>query len=344
MLLKEQVFVFTFLIFFLTFFEQCYQLQAASQVRRIPASIFFPSSPFYTVKRNKRQRHGKMKVARVHDDMACIQQCSRLVSVGCAAVNFKKDVINRLHDCELLMATQGNIEDEIPFEDNQGFDHFVLKNPTFRDCAEIMKKSRVPSGLYSIRPSANLPPIEVMCDMTTDGGGWTIIQNRLDGSVDFYRDWANYKRGFGNKPGEYWLGLDAIHSMTSQGDQELRVDLDDFEGNTRYAEYDTFIVGDEGDNYRLTLGKYSGNAGDSLSPWHNNMAFSTKDRDNDINKDENCAIENHGGWWYAACHQVDLNGLYLNGPYSAGAPNGVHWLGRGNSLKRAVMKIRPKDF
>lgn len=125
--LKEQLLVvFTFLLFFFTFFEQCYQLQ--TKERRIPASIFFPSSPFYSVKRNKRQLHGKMKVARVYDDMACIQQCSRLVDVGCTAVNFKKDVVNGLHDCELLTTTEGNVENEfIPFEDNHGFDHFLLK-------------------------------------------------------------------------------------------------------------------------------------------------------------------------------------------------------------------------
>jgi len=94
--------------------------------------------------------------------------------------------------------------------------------------------------------------------MVTSGGGWTIFQRRIDGSVEFYRDWADYKIGFGDKKGEFWLGLDQIHDMTSQGRNRLRVDLEDFEGNTRYAEYDAFFVADEEQGYRLTLGNFSG--------------------------------------------------------------------------------------
>jgi len=94
--------------------------------------------------------------------------------------------------------------------------------------------------------------------MVTAGGGWTIIQRRLDGSVDFYRGWDDYKLGFGDKSGEYWLGLDLIHEMTSRRKNRLRVDLQDFEGNTRYAEYDIFFVDDETSKYKLTIGNYSG--------------------------------------------------------------------------------------
>jgi hypothetical protein len=94
--------------------------------------------------------------------------------------------------------------------------------------------------------------------MVTSGGGWSVIQKRIDGSVNFYRDWSEYKRGFGNKAGEYWLGLDNMHMMTSQRKYRLRVDMEDFEGNMRYAEYGLFDVADETDNYRLTVGQYSG--------------------------------------------------------------------------------------
>jgi hypothetical protein len=127
----------------------------------------------------------------------------------------------------------------------------------YSNCAEIYKNGGKTSGVYSIVPSPSRP-IQVYCDMVTSGGGWTVIQKRIDGSVNFYRDWADYKRGFGNKLGEYWLGLDNIHMMTSQRKYRLRVDMEDFEGNTRYAEYDSFDVADESDNYRLTVGLYSG--------------------------------------------------------------------------------------
>ena len=85
-----------------------------------------------------------------------------------------------------------------------------------------------------------------------------MIQRRLDGSVNFNQYWLNYKQGFGKKDGEYWLGLDAIHNLTSQGPVRLRFDMEDFEGATRYAEYSTFTVASEADKYRLTIGQYSG--------------------------------------------------------------------------------------
>ena len=85
-----------------------------------------------------------------------------------------------------------------------------------------------------------------------------MFQKRLNGSVDFYRDWAEYKRGFGNFSGEFWLGLDKIHRLTNSGSYKLRVDLEDFDGKSYYAEYDSFKVGSEGEKYRLSLGGYSG--------------------------------------------------------------------------------------
>ena len=82
----------------------------------------------------------------------------------------------------------------------------------------------------------------MFCDQTTAGGGWTVFQKRIDGSVDFYRDWAEYKSGFGNFNGEFWLGLDKIYRLTNKGRYQLRVDLEDMEGKTAYAEYDMFAI------------------------------------------------------------------------------------------------------
>ena len=107
--------------------------------------------------------------------------------------------------------------------------------------------------------------MQVLCDMITDGGGWTVFQRRLNGSVDFYRDWSSYKKGFGYLNGEFWLGNDNLHRLTAAGNVTLRVDLEDFEGNFAYAEYTTFKVADEADKYRLLIGGYSGTAGDSMA-------------------------------------------------------------------------------
>ena len=94
--------------------------------------------------------------------------------------------------------------------------------------------------------------------MTTDGGGWTVFQKRLDGSVDFYRNWIDYKNGFGDMSGEFWLGLDKINQLTRNKDMELRVDLEDFEGAKKFAKYSTIVVEDEDENYKLTVGGYAG--------------------------------------------------------------------------------------
>ena len=128
----------------------------------------------------------------------------------------------------------------------------------YRNCAEIYKSGQTRDGVYKISPD-NFLAFEVFCDQTAAGGGWTVFQKRLDGSVDFYCDWNDYKHGFGNLSGEFWLGLDNIHHLTSDNNKMLlRVDLEDFEGNTAYAEYDMFGVMSENDKYKLTCGSYSG--------------------------------------------------------------------------------------
>ena len=113
------------------------------------------------------------------------------------------------------------------------------------------------SGIYEINPDGK-GSFKVFCDMTTSGGGWTVFQRRLDGSVDFYRGWQDYKQGFGNLSGEYWLGLDKIHRMTNILQNELRIDMEDTSGNTRYAHYDLFTISNENKKYQLNIGVYDG--------------------------------------------------------------------------------------
>ena len=158
----------------------------------------------------------------------------------------------------------------------------------------------------------------VYCDMRTDGGGWTVFQRRQDGSVDFYRGWNDYKSGFGQLTAEFWLGNDKIHRLTAARPSSLRVELEDWNGGIAYAKYGKFNIGDEQAKYRLEVGSYSGTAGDSLTTRHNNMAFSTKDRDNDVRSGFDCAEGNRGAWWYGSCHSSNLNGQYLGNRRSDG--------------------------
>ena len=196
------------------------------------------------------------------------------------------------------------------------------------------------SGLYIIKPD-HQPEFQVYCDMDTDGGGWTVFQRREDGSVDFYRYWTDYQQGFGNLSGEFWLGLDKIHRLTSTTTQ-LRVDMQDFEGNSRFAQYSSFSVGDSVSKYTLSVSGYSGTAGDSLTAQQNGNKFSTRDQDNDLAIGSSCAFHFQGGWWYGACHHSNLNGLYHGGTYTSYADgvNWYSWRGHSYSLKFTEMKLR----
>ena len=113
--------------------------------------------------------------------------------------------------------------------------------------------------MYTIDPEGQ-GAFDVRCDMdTTPGRGWTVFQRRVDGSVDFFKNWVDYKNGFGNLSGEFWLGLDKIHRLTATGQNVLRVDLETFENETAYAIYKSFSVGNEIDAYILQVSNYSGN-------------------------------------------------------------------------------------
>ncbi|KAG7480415.1 hypothetical protein MATL_G00055810 [Megalops atlanticus] len=215
-----------------------------------------------------------------------------------------------------------------------------------RDCSDVYASGHRQDGIYSIFPT-HLPfGFQAFCDMTTDGGGWTVIQRREDGAVDFFRGWDAYRDGFGKLSGEHWLGMKQIHALTSQANYELRIDLEDFENSTAFAQYGTFAVGlfsvnPDDDGYPLTITDYSGTAGDSLLK-HNGMKFTTKDQDND-HSENNCASFYHGAWWYRNCHTSNLNGQYLSGQHTSYA-DGIEWsswTGWQYSLKFTEMKIRP---
>ena len=176
--------------------------------------------------------------------------------------------------------------------------------------------------------------------METDGGGWTVFQRRQDGSVDFYRNWDDYVEGFGELNGEFWPGLEKIHCLTINGSaSKLRVDLEDFEGEKRYAKYNLFQVLDSAKcKYQAWPGGYNGNAGHALA----GQPFTTKDRDNDRHVDGNCAILSKGAWWYNDCDDTaNLNGQYLRGNHSSYA-DGVNWPsfhGHHYSLAKSEMKL-----
>ena len=165
----------------------------------------------------------------------------------------------------------------------------------------------------------------------------------MDGSEDFHRNWAEYVAGFGQLKGEHWLGLEKLVCLTTRRPRtELRVELADFKGNYKYAQYSFFSVGNNATNYKLDIEGYNGTAGDSLAN-NNDMQFSTKDRDNDQHIGVNCANYHYGGWWFNSCTNSNLNGLYRSGQSGYQVVSWYDFHANLVSLKFAQMKLRYRD-
>ncbi|XP_040387720.1 tenascin isoform X2 [Cygnus olor] len=216
-----------------------------------------------------------------------------------------------------------------------------LLYPYPKDCSQALLNGEVASGLYTIYLNGDrTQPLQVFCDMAEDGGGWIVFLRRQNGKEDFYKNWKSYVAGFGDPKDEFWIGLENLHKITSQGQYELRVDLRD-RGETAYAVYDKFSVGDSKTRYRLRVDGYSGTAGDSMT-YHNGRSFSTFDKDND-SAITNCALSYKGAFWYKNCHRVNLMGRYGDNNHSQGV-NWFHWKGHEYSIQFAEMKLRPSSF
>ncbi|CAH1250122.1 ANGPTL1 [Branchiostoma lanceolatum] len=177
------------------------------------------------------------------------------------------------------------------------------------------------------------------------GGGLTVIQRRQDGSVPFNRNWDEYKQGFGNKSGGYWLGNENFYLLTSRKNFNLRIDFEHWNGEKHFTEYSTFRVSGESDGYRLHLSGFPSGA-DSMD-YSNGQRFSTVDRDNDDqSRGYPCAkLFGQGGWWFGSCGHAYLNGRYLGNcgnscPYGQGVM-WARWRGQYYSLKSVSIKIRP---
>nr|AGT29865.1 fibrinogen gamma-like protein [Trachidermus fasciatus] len=245
-----------------------------------------------------------------------------------------------------------------------------IQSLTGTDCQDVANKGATTSGLYYVKPAKSPEQFLVYCEIDSFGRGFTVIQRRRDGSVDFHKDWIQYKNGFGylspDDTTEFWLGNEKIHLLTANTAMPtvLRIELVDWSGNKRYADYTMFRLGPEVDMYRLTYGYYfGGDAGDAFDGFdfgddpsdkfytsHNGMQFSTVDKDNDKYQGS-CAQQDGSGWWMNRCHAAHLNGKYYQGgTYTEkdagefGYDNGIIWVtwhNRWYSLKETTMKIIP---
>uniref|UniRef100_A0A8C4TIF2 Angiopoietin-like 4 n=1 Tax=Erpetoichthys calabaricus TaxID=27687 RepID=A0A8C4TIF2_ERPCA len=214
------------------------------------------------------------------------------------------------------------------------------------DCHDLFLKGERQSGLYAIQP-VNSQPFQAYCEMTD--GGWTVIQRRRDGSVDFDQLWQDYKNGFGDFNGEFWLGLERIRALTQQGGYVLHIELKDWSDQTQFIEF-PFSLGGENTSYSLYVqGVATGSVENALTNDLTGVPFSTRDRDNDLKQDINCAKHLSGGWWFSNCGRANLNGKYFSR-----IPRQRHerkqgvfwktWRGRYYPLKSTLMKIAPAEL
>ncbi|OCT97593.1 angiopoietin-related protein 4 [Xenopus laevis] len=213
------------------------------------------------------------------------------------------------------------------------------------DCHQIFLEGKKSSGIFSIQPSG-AQSFEVYCEMTTDAG-WTVIQRRTDGSVDFDQFWEAYTDGFGNLNGEFWLGLEKMHQITQQGEYILHIDLQDWENNVQHMEAKFKLAGSNEAYALQLLGPVTGEVENALGDFQQ-VSFSTRDRDHDKKPDFNCAKHLSGGWWFSSCGHSNLNGKYF-----LSVPRARHerkqgifwktWKGRYYPLKSTSIKIRPVD-
>ncbi|KAL6458125.1 hypothetical protein MHYP_G00333550 [Metynnis hypsauchen] len=212
------------------------------------------------------------------------------------------------------------------------------------DCSEVFNRGQRNSGVYPIKPNQS-EPFNVYCDISSDGAD-TVIQRRVDGSVDFDQNWDKYELGFGNLEKEFWLGLAKIYSIARQGDYILNIQLEDWKEEKRFIEY-LFTLDGPTSHYTIHLTHLSGNLPDAMSN-HTGMMFSTKDKDNDNHEDSNCARNYSGGWWFNACGDSNLNGRYTctRSRSRSLRRKGIYWRpGRGSTytLKFTKISIRPSS-
>ena len=199
--------------------------------------------------------------------------------------------------------------------------------------------------MYVIR---GIIDMKVYCDMTTDGGGWIVMQKRFDGSVDFYRTWNEYKNGFGDVNGEYWLGNENIYQYTNTYPTEMITKVAAFNGDQAATKIQSFKLTDKASRYIFVKGTCEvlkgGELGITCGAWDdgNGQKFSAFDEDNDFSP-VHCAKSFGGGWWFNSCFHINLNGNYSNKELLNERATGIHWKqlrSIWNSLRQTKMLLR----
>ncbi|KAK6173736.1 hypothetical protein SNE40_017140 [Patella caerulea] len=186
-----------------------------------------------------------------------------------------------------------------------------------RDCHDGFTKALFPPKimLSFIQPAVNSPITEVICGFRQFG--WTRILSRHINclEVDFNRTYGAFSDGFGNPPGNHFIGLENIYRIIENHDSLiLRVEFTFVDRTFKFGDYNNFAISSKIDNFRLMIGSYRDGptfSGDSLVNGIHNLngrPFSTFDRDF---TNHSCPDRFGGGWWYLddpVCSRSNING------------------------------------
>ncbi|KAH3779248.1 fibroleukin-like [Dreissena polymorpha] len=255
---------------------------------------------------------------------ASIQVKSLVQRLGALTNNFTSHVTQCVSRIESdMMIIQGVCN-------TSGTRNDVHPKPT--SCDDVDK-----SGVHTIYPDFKPSGLEVYCEID-QGKAWLVIQRRKYGTVDFYRSWEEYKTGFGNVSGDFWLGNEFLHHLTKYKSRQLLIDMETFEGKKAYAMYDEFGLSSEAGKYKLSIKGFNGDVQDRLT-MHTGKMFSTNDADNDDTSTRCCSCIYRGGWWFTDCFDSHLNGKYYYKHETVPSPHGIWWFGFESSLRYVAMKL-----
>ncbi|CAL4102989.1 unnamed protein product [Meganyctiphanes norvegica] len=272
------------------------------------------------------------------EDGSSSKNCQNIREMGFAEVGHYI-VYNTVNNTEEVIMIYCDEKDGMQLVDKEGG---TTGRSVARNCKELQDQGMNHDGPNIIYPFPDHPetPVLVLCDQTTQGGGWTVIIRRddsYDDLTDFERTFEEYAAGFGDVNYDFYIGNEVIHALTDSSSNELWVSIEDWHGETGYAYYQYFHVaareGNDQPPYMMDIGFYEGTIGDGMD-YSAGMGFSTIDQDNDLSAGDCAAVWGGGGWWYRSCANV-----CLTGPYGT---EYFYWHDRSYyRLSKAKMMVRP---
>ncbi|MCP9261498.1 Angiopoietin-4 [Dirofilaria immitis] len=202
---------------------------------------------------------------------------------------------------------------------------FILDNRQLRKTLSFLR-----SGSFKLNDwSCSKPEVcsfIARCEMNLFGGGWTIIMQRFNTSLDFNKSILEYENGFDLDNSNFWIGLERMHYLTSrpQCTNELLLRLRmASNGHIIMVWYSHFIVHEKLRDYRLNIGSIIYGNGINAA--------------NELAQSQLCPFVTSsekeciggGGWWRKGCQQ--------KGTYP-----GLNW--NGKRLSAVQMLIRPRGY